>query len=1416
MFGEVDKLYILFDADGRPYVKGLREMERETDRSGRRMESDWGKYGKKAGQAVAAGLAFGTVAAVAAGKAIVGVAASFEYEFSRIKANANASAAEIDALRKLTLQLGKDTAFSAGEAAQGANELVKAGMDIADVMAALPGMLDLAAAGELGVAQAAEITANQLNTFKLAAKDATMVADTLAAAANKSTTDVTDLGMSLSMSATVAASAGLTIQETAAALALLANNGLKGSDAGTSLKSMFMQLAAPAAKARDLMDKYGIAVYDANGDMLEFADIIGNVSAALSPLTQEERDFGLATIFGSDAVRTANILVREGEQAYRDMTDAVSETGTAQDVAATKMDNLKGSWEELKGSLETLAIEAGSKALPQLRKWVDSLTDTVDEAMETGDWTKVGGSIAKMVGEGIESVTPYIAQLAAEVVPQLFTGAFQGAAEAWWAAFDDAQKDSEERRRNNPLNLGYVDTAQIVRDVDMAVREYGRLVRQADELDEAWIRTSHQTAAATEGVADYTDNLAVAAEQAELVAQYTETLASLYASEVNPAQVWKDAEGSLSSYLTKLDEQIAAWADFETNLGALASKFGPEFGADVIMKAAEVGPDFVAALVGSDPETVHRALTGLQTTMGQNMDAMATRIAALSAPVGEQSSEAMMKAWWANYSASIKPLPVTFKRNVSVDLSAEGEAAGNSYVKGVKKAFGVGVSLSLGISPAGGAEAGLDLLTGKVSGLASSTANVWTTLKSIYPYAQWAGGYATSGHVKGSDHYTGHAFDVSGTPAQMRAMANALARNFDSWGLKQIIHNRQQYRGGGWYPYNGANPHTGHIHVSTYGMGGWVLPPAQRSTGQEVPAVLHAGEYVLTQNQAAAMFAGAPSYATGGWVMPEGGYDSYIDREAARYSMYGAQAGDFIDLAELATLTQTLARQIEFLDLAIAEAQKTLDEAKAKGNQGQINEAAQALFALTENAAEARREMEQLARTPLEQAASRWASALRQTESMMSLVSNSSNATALQSALMPTLMGQMGAGYQTSLDLMGKASGPEQVMGYANDAIGSLSSMFGAEQNMVNRALSDTLSSIDSQQAKWEASWNAQASAMESSISRQQDALNDQLETLQRTQQAELESLAEHYDAKLQALRDGETAITREQQRNAAMKRVGGLEDELRILQGQGYYTEADIQRMRELETQIQEGHDSAAQKEAAWAREDEIARLEREKQEALKSLQQQQESQRIALQDQVEAQQRALEAQRQAFQQQAEQQRLAFEQQREQARQAAQAEIDQLVTKYQAMMQEVINRQNELLGQAWDYQNAGYTLGVEFANGLLASLPAITAAAQTIASQVSDILKLNSPAKVGPLSDLDHWWDAFMPTLVKPLDTAAPAVSDLAASVRSGVVTSRGEEHIYVHLDGNAAGLDIDTLADKVGRAISRKVDIARYSHGS
>ena len=284
--------------------------------------------------------------------------AEFEQSLNTMQVVSGATAQEMAALQQEALRLGAETAFSAGEAAQGMLELAKAGLSTEQVMAAIGGTLDLAAAGGLGVAQAAEIAANAVNTFGLEASDTTRVADILAAAANASSVEVTDMAQGMQMAGAVFASNKVPIEDLSTAIAILGNNGIKGSDAGTSLKTMLMRLTAPTKEATGVMRSLGIQVYNADGSMRAFEDIVGQLESSTSGLTDEQRNLALTTLFGADAIRAANVLIAEGSTAYAAMKNQVTEAGAAGLVADSKLKGLAGAIEYAKGSIESALITA--------------------------------------------------------------------------------------------------------------------------------------------------------------------------------------------------------------------------------------------------------------------------------------------------------------------------------------------------------------------------------------------------------------------------------------------------------------------------------------------------------------------------------------------------------------------------------------------------------------------------------------------------------------------------------------------------------------------------------------------------------------------------------------------------------------------------------------------------------------------------------------------------------------------------------------------------------------------------------------------------------------------------------------------------------------------------------------------------
>lgn len=325
------------------------------------------------------GLAAAGMAATALGAAAVKVASDFDASMSTVQANTHASASEMDLLRQAALDAGADTIYSASEAADGINELGKAGLSTSDILnGGLSGALDLAASEGMNVGEAAELMSTALAQFNLSGDRATDVADALAAGAGNASGSAHDLGMALSQAGTVANSYGVSMEETVGTLSAFAKAGMIGSDAGTSLKTMLQMLGNPTQKAKDLMDSLGISVYDAQGDFIGLEGLAGQLQTAMGGLSQEERNAAMATIFGSDAVRAANVLYDEGADGIAEWTKTVSQSGYASEMAAARTDNLQGDLEQLSGSVETLMINLGEGAQGPLRSLVQTLNTLVD------------------------------------------------------------------------------------------------------------------------------------------------------------------------------------------------------------------------------------------------------------------------------------------------------------------------------------------------------------------------------------------------------------------------------------------------------------------------------------------------------------------------------------------------------------------------------------------------------------------------------------------------------------------------------------------------------------------------------------------------------------------------------------------------------------------------------------------------------------------------------------------------------------------------------------------------------------------------------------------------------------------------------------------------------------------------------
>ncbi|WP_223626735.1 phage tail tape measure protein [Microbacterium sp. EST19A] len=367
-------------AEVQGYKNAMKEAAEQTKKTGTEAEvaADKVRAYKDAFTAVGAvGVAVGATLAAGFGLAVKAMA-DFDSQMSAVQAATHESAENMDLLRQAALDAGESTVYSATEAASAIEELAKAGVSTKDILGGgLAGALDLAAAGGIEVADAAGIAATALKQFNLNGSDMAHVADLLAAGAGKAQGDVTDLSQALNQSALIAKQTGLSIEETTAGLSAFAASGLLGSDAGTSFKTMLQSLNPTSAAAADLMKKYNLEAYDAQGNFVGLSTYAGKLKDGLSGLSTEQQNATLKTIFGADAVRAATVLYQNGAEGIDEWTQAVDDQGYAAETARMRLDNLKGDVEALGGAFETALIDTGSTANDTLRTMVQALTGLV-------------------------------------------------------------------------------------------------------------------------------------------------------------------------------------------------------------------------------------------------------------------------------------------------------------------------------------------------------------------------------------------------------------------------------------------------------------------------------------------------------------------------------------------------------------------------------------------------------------------------------------------------------------------------------------------------------------------------------------------------------------------------------------------------------------------------------------------------------------------------------------------------------------------------------------------------------------------------------------------------------------------------------------------------------------------------------
>ena len=326
------------------------------------------------------------------GQAALQVGMDFDASMSNVyglMSSLNLSQAQMDALRDTAREMGATTKFSASEAADAMGYMALAGWDDAQVIAGIPGVLNLAAAANMDLAKASDIVTDTMTPFGMAAERAGEAADVFAYAQANSNTTVEALGEAMKYAAPTADAFGMTLQDTAAAMGVLANAGIKGSQGGTTLNAMLRDMKNNAKNGAIAIGKTKVALTNADGSYRSYAAIIRDIDKATSSMTASQRDAALGAIFGDESLKGILATLKQGPDALDAMTEGMYACdGAAEDMAATMGDNLKGDLAILKSGAQDMAIALSDWLMPAARGVVQGITDMIGKFNALDDGTK--------------------------------------------------------------------------------------------------------------------------------------------------------------------------------------------------------------------------------------------------------------------------------------------------------------------------------------------------------------------------------------------------------------------------------------------------------------------------------------------------------------------------------------------------------------------------------------------------------------------------------------------------------------------------------------------------------------------------------------------------------------------------------------------------------------------------------------------------------------------------------------------------------------------------------------------------------------------------------------------------------------------------------------------------------------------
>lgn len=570
-----------------------------------------------------------TLPIVGLGTAATKTAADFEAAMSKVEAISGATGDEMSQLRDKAIEMGAKTKFSAKESADAFTYMAMAGWDAGQMIDGISGIMSLAAADGLDLATTSDIVTDALTAFGLQASDSSHFADVLAQASSSANTNVSMLGESFKYIAPVAGALGMSVEDVSLALGLMANSGIKGTQAGTSLRASLTNLVKPTDAMATKMEQLGIKVTNSDDSMKSLREIMDILREKFSGLSEAEQASAAATIFGKEAMSAMLAIINTSQADYDKLAESIANAdGRADSMAETMMGNLSGSIEQMKGAIESLMIKLGEALIPTINQITQLITKIVEKLNTMSDEqvqqiVKIGaivaaiGPLLMIVGKVITiigSVIHYGGLIVSgiQTLVSFITGVLIPAIAAiGW-----------------PI-LAVI--AAIAALIAIGVALYKNWDEICDWADRTWSAIKEAVGNAVDGMLEFFDNLKESV--GNVIESVTTAISNLWSS---IGDFFSNLFSSLSGWFKNVTSSIGG---FFSNLastvgGAISNIWGTivEWGSSMVSKAAEIGSGFVDNFMGFFSNFVNgvtNAISGVIeaiTSWGSNLLAKAAEI----------------------------------------------------------------------------------------------------------------------------------------------------------------------------------------------------------------------------------------------------------------------------------------------------------------------------------------------------------------------------------------------------------------------------------------------------------------------------------------------------------------------------------------------------------------------------------------------------------------------------------------------------------------------------------------------------------------------------------------------------------------------------------------------------------------------